>query len=290
LLLHASGERGDCSNRVGPMAVPAALAFLRQVQGVVESPELLKENNCIDEVVSYLDSSLDHPDSRVRLGAARALAQFAAQLDSKDRGRLKLDHAPKVCEKLQSTSSEEDAELHSLLATVLGDEDGQAQKVVDKLANDAPRAPREVVQLIVHVDMDEAARTAVRQALVQLEGVVSVTFELCPTIHVSPQKIIVGARSELVSNPAFVENICTAAEEELQCLRGTEHRKALVVPDPYDPVGRRVRIHRSSTCGHDKRLRYLDNDDEEDTHANSLDQPQASPWNEHGTAEDDDDE
>lgn len=248
------------------MAVPAAVAFLRQVQGVIESPELLKENNCIEEVVSYLDSTLDHPDSRVRLAAARSLAQLAAQLDCEDRGHLNLHQAPKVFEQLQRTSCEEDAELHSLLATVLGDEDGGSHKVIEKLANELPGGVREVF-LSTGVVMDEAARNVVRQALVQLEGVVSVTFDLDWAVNARPTSITVGARSELVSDPTFVEDICTTAEDELQCIPSTEHGTIRVTPVSYDPRGRSVPIERTSVCADDdsdEEPMYLDDDSEGD--------------------------
>jgi len=295
------------------MAVPSTVAFLRQVQGVVESPELLKENNCVDEVVSFLDSSLENPDSRARLSAARALAQLAAHLGSEDRGCLKLHHAPKVLARaqLQSTTDAVDAELNSLLATVLGDQDGQLPKVTEKDAKDVPRAPRgvpHVVRLNVCLDMDDTARTAVcqalddtartavRQALVQMGGVVSVTFETghrslvssAPFRNVSPSlQIVVGARgSELVSDPAFVEDIRTTAEEELRRLGGTEHVKVSVASGMEDLVPT-VASRRYSSGGSGNHGRCPD---EEDTHTNNFGQPETSPWNEGETVEDEEDD
>jgi hypothetical protein len=214
------------------MAVPAAVALVRQVQGVVDNPELLKENNCVSEVVSFLDSQLEHPDSRARLGAARALAQLAVQLGSDDWGSLELHHASKVYsslqqERLQGTVEDRDEELSFLLAAVLGhEEDLQGRGIVEK---NAGNAPAEVVRFNIDVAMVELATTAIRGALVQMGGVVSVTFETGCASDCFLHQIVVGVRSsELVQDTTFVEDLRKTVEEELQRVQAQQGGTVLV--------------------------------------------------------------
>jgi len=213
------------------MAVPAAVSLVRQIQSIVETPELLKKNGCLDQVSSFLDCFLDHPDCRARLGAARALAQLAKSLDPEDLSCLELHQAPGILARLraarkQSGASADDKELYSLLVAVLeGNESQELPGAAGGVSvGSALRSAGEVVRLKSRIPLDEQAKTAVRQALVQVEGVVSVTFEALETI-------VVGARtSELARDPTFVEDICTHVEGQLQHCEGHVCGKVLVTP------------------------------------------------------------
>lgn len=244
------------------MAVPTAVALVRQVQSIVESPGLLKANDCIDQVCSFLDCFLDHPDSRARLGAARALSRLSAGLNSEDRRCLQFHQAPKVLSRLQSEQKsgnvdDEDRELHSLLEALLSGDSNQTLaggegKGVRQNVGRTLQTAGEVLHLRVCVTMDEHARTAVRQALVKLNGVVSVTFE--------KDQIVVSARSAaLLCDAAFIEDICTAAEEQLVTCLGYENRAVLVGPELQEGI-KTLLLDEESTCSSPL---YVDDDAEE---------------------------
>jgi len=219
-----------------PMAVDKVVALVRQAQAMVESPELLKENDCLDQVCSFLDGHVDHADSRARLGSARALAQLSSRLEDEDRHRLVLRHAPKVLARLRSMGEHgslatEDKELLSLLEVVLGDEKkpcdhGICEALPAESRGDSVGPDAEVLRLKVRVAMDEDARTAVRHALVQVGGVVSVTFE-------GTDRVFVQARNaDLVHDHAFAENVCNSVEHKLLTLGAPRQQgRNSVVPE-----------------------------------------------------------
>jgi len=250
------------------MAVPAAVALVRQIQSIVENPELLRKNDCIDQVSSFLDCFLDHPDSRARLGAARALAQLAKSLSSKELGCLQLRQAPRILARLRSAEQRsradaDDKDLHSLLASVLeGAESQESHGSSGAVRGDSAcsllRPAGEVVRLRARVPMDEQTRTAVRQALVRVGGVVSVTFEALETI-------VVGARTlQLARDPVFVEDLCTNVEEQLLRCGGLERGKVLVAPE-VPRTGLALLVDQDSVCSSEDEPEYIDDDDEDGT-------------------------
>lgn len=244
------------------MAVSKVVALVRQVQCIVESPDLLKANGCVDQVSSFLDCFLDHPDSRARLGCARALVQLSSH-PGVEVGQL--HQAPQVLARLRSkaecgSADAEDRELQSLLEVVLGggasqgSHDSPSAAFRENVSN-AQRSAGEVLRLRVRVAMDEQARSAVRSALVQVEGVVSVTFET--------DQILVGARAvEFSRDAVFVEDICTAVEDQLQYSGELGDGTVLVVPD-IQGGGLPLLIDEDSTRGTDEEPEFLD-DDEDD--------------------------
>jgi hypothetical protein len=91
---------------------------------------------------------------------------------------------------------------------------------------DSVEPDAEVLRLKVRVAMDENARTAVRHALVQVGGVVSVTFE-------GTDRVVVRARiADLVHDHAFAENVCEAVEDKLLTLGAPRQQgRNSVVPE-----------------------------------------------------------
>lgn len=238
------------------MAVPAAVALVRQVQGIVESPELLENNDCLDQVSSFLDCLVDHPDSRARVGAARALAQLSARLSSKERACLDLQHATRVLARLQNGSADgDDKELQSLLAVVLGGDTAQERQTSPANVDKVLRPTAELLRLRVCVPVEEKVRDAIRQTLVQASGVLSVTFET--------DQIVVGARTpDLVQDPVFVEAICTAVEAQMPRRDDFNGGQVVVVSDAHRVYPAVIDADTASIS--DDEPLYLDDEDEED--------------------------
>jgi len=256
-----------------PMAVEKVVALVRQAQAMVESPELLKENDCLDQVWSFLDSHVEHPDSRARLGSARALAQLSSRLGDEDRHRLVLRQSSKVLAHLRSMGEHgslatEDKELLSLLEVVLGDEKkpcdhGICEALPAESRGDSVGPDAEVLRLKVRVAMDEDARTAVRHALVQVGGVVSVTFE-------GTDRVVVSARNaDLAHDHAFAEHVCTAVEDKLLTLGAPRPQgRNSVVPE----------MRRYVDSSDDEPIPFIDDDEDGEDYVVHFKGPDGSYW------------
>lgn len=103
------------------MTAAAALAVVRQVQGLAEGPKTPELRQCIGQVVNPLLAFSDHPDSRVRLGAARALLKLSAGYPE-DVAKLDLTRA-------RSTLS------RSRTAVENGDNDVETQEIIQLLTD-----------------------------------------------------------------------------------------------------------------------------------------------------------
>jgi len=159
-------------------------------------------------------------------------------------------------------------ELQSLLEKVLIGQTLQEFLGVSESVENSLRSPVEVLRLRVRVAMDEEVRTAVCRSLVQVGGVVSVTFET--------EQIVVRVRAaELLGDPLFVEEICTTVEEQLLqsgACGGLEREPALVVPEGLQR-GKPLELHEAKGRIHytlqgleprstDSDPEYLDDDDD----------------------------
>jgi hypothetical protein len=112
----------------------------------------------------------------------------------------------------------EDMELLSLLEAFLDGRKASQEPppfsgaVIPKGSTSRPSG--EVLRLSVFTAMDQDTQTLLRQALVQINGVMSVAFE-------TNQIVAIGARSvDLATDPTFAQDVSTAAAEALQGLKG----------------------------------------------------------------------
>lgn len=237
------------------MTVPAAVALIRQVQSLTENPELLKANDCVEQVAYFLDCFLDHAESRARMGAARTLAQLTARLSRDERCRLELRQARRVLERMEaeqcSDADAEAVELHSLIKSMLGDEGIQCPSnshgMPEGNGENTRRDGGDEIHIRVYVDLDEQRRASIRRSLIDIFGVVSITFE--------SRRIVVRARTrELAKDAVLIEDICRTVEEQLRHAVGVGHQKLLV-----EPVLATTKL--------------LDDDDEDSSSSDSEDEP-----------------
>lgn len=202
------------------MSVTAALALVRQVQSVAEQPELLRANNCLDQVVTFLECYLDHPDERCRFSAARTLAQLSTRCGA-DWEDLDLKRTQRILESCVGTGDQGDAtagKVRQLLQVALRQRDASDDLFVYG-SDDIPCAQtgghtvtlvgRGEIRLQVLVRLDETIRANVLKAVVGVSGVVSVTLE--------GDHIVVGTRTTaLAADQVFIEDIRITVVESLQ--------------------------------------------------------------------------
>lgn len=194
------------------MAAPQALALVKQIEALTESPS----SQCLEEYVTRLLPSLqfflEHPDSRVRNGSARSLLRLSRHADE-DFARQDLSRARAALEKCRSCDDPEYAELEDLLAELFGEplrseKTGKVDQTAgSETASTSASSPARAVRsqgsdVIIELDgsIDETVREAIRNKVVALANVVSVTFE--------DDWAVVKVKSQaLASDDAFIEEI-----------------------------------------------------------------------------------
>uniref|UniRef100_A0A7S4Q7M2 Uncharacterized protein n=1 Tax=Alexandrium monilatum TaxID=311494 RepID=A0A7S4Q7M2_9DINO len=188
------------------MAAAGALNVVKQIQALAEGPRTPEMRECLGQVVSSLLFFLDHPDSRVRLSAARTLVKLSNGY-REDMQRFDMSRARSALARCKNAEAEgiasvDSEELRRLLGEILeeaGSEDPRPSSSIASLsaapapdaraaaatssttgASDvgaaAPDGRGQVVLKVGH-STDGRLKAAILEKVVVLPGVVSVTFE-----------------------------------------------------------------------------------------------------------------
>mmetsp|Transcript_107324 Transcript_107324/g.206309 ORF Transcript_107324/g.206309 Transcript_107324/m.206309 type:complete len:354 (-) Transcript_107324:100-1161(-) len=201
------------------MSVTPALALVRQVQSIAESPELLQARNGLNDVVLFLESFLDHSDNSARLTAARTLA-WLAKRHSEHWQAVDLTQTRRVLEALEKQNTcnvldSEAIELRQVLASVIREvaiEDQTTQSTPSK-----EKACHGDLRLQVRCTFLKSAakdaclngttKDAICRCVVEVAGVVSATFETHDVL------VVCTRTPQLARDPVFVEDLCTIVED-----------------------------------------------------------------------------
>lgn len=218
------------------MAAAPALNVVKQIQSLAEGPTTPEMRECLGQVVSSLLFFLDHPDSRVRLSAARTLVKlstnYAEELKKLDVSRAR--SALQRCRKAEADGAAnlDSQELQALLEELLGDRvssksppDGIPGKALvsgaaatTPASATAPSAPsgsgstsateeRGQVVLKVAQNTDGKLKAAILEKVVVLMGVVSVTFE-------GPYVIVATKTASIAADAGFLADLLTAVRAQ----------------------------------------------------------------------------
>jgi len=127
------------------MAVASALNVVKQIQALAEGPVTQEMRQCLRQVAQSLLFFLDHPDSRVRLGAARTLLRLSATYPD-EMSRLDLGRAKQVLARCESKVAEgcidtDAQELIPLLGELLRGTGGNSATLVGDAIKAAVAAP-----------------------------------------------------------------------------------------------------------------------------------------------------
>jgi len=221
------------------MAAAKAFNVVKQIQALADGDKMYELRECLGQVVTSLQFFLDHPDSRVRLSAARTLAKlctgFRKEIDAMDLGRTSACFTRCKNAVVSGEAEEDTQELCSILAEVLNEEnplprsDGQdsaGTKHIDPaLASSTPpssgaptpaaasSAPKSSIEergevvLKVGENADSKMKAGILERVVTLAGAMSVTFE-------GPY-VIVSTRSPAIAQDAgFLAQLLTAVQKQ----------------------------------------------------------------------------
>lgn len=182
------------------MAAARALQVVKQIQVLADGPETPEMRACLEQVVSSLQFFLEHPDSRVRIGSARTLLKlcrgYADAMTYVDLSKTEkalsritddLDKgtAPVDAEELQQILSETLGKPVKPTGTVLA----EGKKINKEAAATSSTAPSSTAparvgtedrgEVVIKLgEMNNAtAKAVVLDRIVNIHGVVSVTFE-----------------------------------------------------------------------------------------------------------------
>jgi len=184
------------------------------VHSAIENLDLLKEGQCLEQVSSFLECYLEHPDSRTRLGAARALVAISKRCSVDEWRRLDLSRAREIHMRCDDAGGTDGEELRLLLAAALQREtdtslsdDGGKGGVTDSCGTVADsRGEVRLQPLCGEVEPQTCAM--ILKSLVHIGGVVSATFEA--------GQLVVGTRtSSIAADPAFVADLCMTVEDQM---------------------------------------------------------------------------
>jgi hypothetical protein len=210
------------------MAAAQALNIVSQIQLLADGPESPEMRQCLGQVVSSLQFFLEHPDSRVRLNAARTLVKLVRGYPA-EVGRTDLSRVRTSLDRLQAAQKEGNAgvdaeELIGLLLRILGEpfSSGTDAALAASSASAASAslgaAPTEVappaaaghgseargeVVLNTGEGADSKMKVLILDKVVKMQGVVSVTFD---THHV----VITTLTSAIAADASFLADVLTA--------------------------------------------------------------------------------
>jgi len=195
------------------MAAAAALNVVKQIEALADSPDTPNMNECLGQLVMSLQFFLDHPDSRVRLGAARTLTKLSRGYTEEFR-KSDLSKAKSALVRCRAaTDGEADQEtlqlgqfLEEFLEKATTEEQsnskGSGAIVGDTPATSSKDGRGEVV-LKVRDSADAKVKAAISQKVVTVAGVVSVVFQ--------GELVIVTTRTlEVAADPIFTEDLLGA--------------------------------------------------------------------------------
>eukprot|EP00928_Gymnodinium_smaydae_P058077 TRINITY_DN41296_c0_g1_i1.p1 TRINITY_DN41296_c0_g1~~TRINITY_DN41296_c0_g1_i1.p1 ORF type:complete len:424 (-),score=112.99 TRINITY_DN41296_c0_g1_i1:132-1322(-) len=177
------------------MAAAAALNVVKQIASLADGPGKLELKDCMSQVVSSLQFFLDHPDSIVRVSAARTLLKlkqgFPVEMKGQDLGRVRAaltrydeavaagDPAPDLEELRPMLLQLMDDDAAAAAAAPPGSEaDAAIAATLETGTEPASQRPqRGEVVVEVAEEPDAALKAALLEKVVALPGVMSVTFE-----------------------------------------------------------------------------------------------------------------
>lgn len=212
------------------MAAAAALNMVKQIEGLADAPPTPQMRDCLGQLVSSLQFFFDHPDSRVRIGAARTLLKLSKgygedvrKLDL-TKGRSCLAQCRAAAKEEGGVASEDAAELLRLLAETLeqGDAERSAQPASAGAASQAASATAEPVVaasaassskdtrgevVLKMADPTDDTRATILAKVVSIAGVVSVAVE-------GPHVIVTTRTVEDAADPGFVKDLLGALSDQ----------------------------------------------------------------------------
>ncbi|CAE8628095.1 unnamed protein product [Polarella glacialis] len=158
------------------MAAAAALGVVKQIQALADGPPTPEMRDCLGQVVSSLLFFLDHPDSRVRISAAKTLVKLNSDYPD-DVKKLDVSRARSALAHAEEGGDQDSEELRNLLQRFLGEDVDNGATNGRPLGEVFSSGPRGEVVLKVSEQADGKVRAAMLEKIVALPGVVSVTFE-----------------------------------------------------------------------------------------------------------------
>jgi len=252
------------------MAAANALNVVRQIQALADGPKTAEMRECLGQVSTALLFFLDHPDSRVRQGAARTLAKlrlgYPEEVQKLDLSRAKTALARCKAAADDGTEDQDGREFRRSLLELLG----EAEKPTDNGGGASPSsqppsaaasAPaswggasssdRGEVILRIGAETNSKVKAAILEKTVKLGGVVSVTFE--------GDLIIVSTRTPAVAREAsFLADLLAFVKE--QGLQGASLVSAAAAAAGGAPLS-------AAGCGaaaaNDAEPAYIDEDDDD---------------------------
>eukprot|EP00931_Biecheleriopsis_adriatica_P007369 TRINITY_DN108659_c0_g1_i1.p1 TRINITY_DN108659_c0_g1~~TRINITY_DN108659_c0_g1_i1.p1 ORF type:complete len:374 (+),score=109.86 TRINITY_DN108659_c0_g1_i1:29-1150(+) len=204
------------------MAAGAALGVVKQIQALADGPPTPEMRDCLGQVVASLLFFLDHPDSRVRMNAARTLLKLTTGYPD-DMLNLDLSRARSALERCQASLAEgnndtDSEEFQDLLTSLLeGSTNGHSKDArrSDPATSSAAAAAtssekkqqRGEVVLKVGDAADSKVRAAMLDKVVAVAGVVSLTFE--------GEFVIVSTRSpDVAADASFLADLLSAVKKQ----------------------------------------------------------------------------
>jgi len=216
------------------MAAAPALNVVKQIQSLAEGPTTPEMQECLGQVVSSLLFFLDHPDSRVRLSAARTLVKLSTNY-SEEITKLDVSRARSALQRCRKAEADgaanlDSQELQALLEELLGDRvtnsvpsggvdskapaiqiGGSAAAATTTTSANAPATSatdeRGQVVLKVAQNTDGKLKAAILEKVVVLMGVVSVTFE-------GSFVIVATKTASIAADAGFLADLLTAVRAQ----------------------------------------------------------------------------
>mmetsp|Transcript_9371 Transcript_9371/g.15098 ORF Transcript_9371/g.15098 Transcript_9371/m.15098 type:complete len:320 (+) Transcript_9371:66-1025(+) len=201
------------------MAAAAALNVVKQIEALADSPDTPNMSECLGQLVTSLQFFLEHPDSRVRLGAGRTLLKLSKGHPDEFR-KSDLSKAKSALARCRAASSDSDGEpdaetleLSQFLKEFLEEAASATSQAKGSgaIASDTPAASskdgRGEVVLKVGDAADDTTKAAISRKVVTVVGVVSIAFE--------GDLVIVNTRTpEIAADPVFIKDLLEAISEE----------------------------------------------------------------------------
>jgi len=215
------------------MAAANALNVVKQIQALAEGPATQEMRQCLRQVAQSLLFFLDHPDSRVRLGAARTLLRLSA-IYPDEMSRLDLGRAKQVLIRCESKVAEGciDTDVQELIpllgellrgqgssATLVGDaikaavaapavaEDTESADAASPSDAGPPAADgRGEVVLKIGEETEAKVKARILEKVVAVNGVLSVAFE-------GPFIIVSTRTQSLASDALFLADILAGVKQ-----------------------------------------------------------------------------
>lgn len=201
------------------MAAAAALNVVRQIQALADGPETPEMRDCLGQVVSSLQYFLEHPDSNVRVLAARTLLKlkrvYPTEMAALDL-RLVRDARRRCVDALEAGTAADDAEdLRIVFDQIL---DAVPSPAVAPPMEAGPPADgagsrqsggtdRGEVVIKFPEAVDAKVRGGILEKVVTLHGVMSVTFE-------GPYVVVNTRTPSIAADTGFLADLLQAVKAQ----------------------------------------------------------------------------